>query len=141
MATGGASNIGRLGEFSAENAVFSFTDARTLRIKGVISMRSPSTVFLPYLEQVHSAAVSDKIRELRVDVTELTFMNSSSIRLFVDWIEWVRAGKEGARYVLHFVTNPELTWQEMTFSVLKTFGGEHVLLTPGAARKRTGNLQ
>ena len=103
-----------------------------VRFTGVLSMRDPSTLVTPFLRRIHGAAVESGLRRLTVDLSKLKFMNSSSIRSLVDWIEWIRREPENKRYVLHFVTKPNLTWQETTLSAIQSLGGEHVVVQTGA---------
>jgi hypothetical protein len=60
-----------------------------------------------------------------VDVTGLTFVNSSSIRLFIDWAVWVKA-ETGHRYQLTFRTNRQITWQTTAFAALTSLMKEVV---------------
>ena len=95
-------------------------------MKGVLSMRSPSETVTPFLRRVHMAATDAGIKKIIVDLTELRFMNSSSIRSLVDWVEWIRKEPESRRYRLVFVTKPDVTWQQTTLAAIRAFGGEHV---------------
>ena len=100
-------------------------------MKGVLSMRSPSDTVTPFLRRVHGAAVDAGLKEVLVDLTQLRFMNSSSIRSLVDWVEWIRKEPDGRRYRLVFVTKPEVTWQQTTMAAIRDFGGEHVAVQSG----------
>lgn len=102
-----------------------------VRFSGVLSMRDPSATVTPYLRRIHSATIEAGQRRLTVDLSKLKFMNSSSIRSLVDWVEWIRHEPESKRYVLHFVTKPNLTWQETTLSAIQSLGGEHVVVQSG----------
>ena len=51
---------------------------------------------------------------MTVDVGALQFVNSSAIRIFVDWI--ARASE--AKYKIVFLIDPTTTWQRLTFSAL-----------------------
>jgi hypothetical protein len=103
-----------------------------VHLSGVISMRSPSETVTPFLRKVHDAAVEGGVRVLTVNLVKLRFMNSSSIRSLVDWVEWIRAEPEGKRYVLQFVTKADVTWQATTLSAIQCLGGEHVVVRAGA---------
>jgi len=100
-------------------------------MKGVLSMRSPSETVTPFLRRVHMAAVDGGVKKVTVDLTELRFMNSSSIRSLVDWVEWIRKEPESRRYRLVFITKPEVTWQQTTLAAIRAFGGEHVAVQNG----------
>jgi hypothetical protein len=104
----------------------------TVAMKGVLSMRSPSETVTPFLRRVHLAATDAGMKKLTVDMTQLRFMNSSSIRSLVDWVEWIRKEPEARRYHLVFVTKPDVTWQQTTMAAIRAFGGEHVSVQIGA---------
>ena len=104
----------------------------TVAMKGVLSMRSPSETVTPFLRRVHVAATDAGMKKLIVDMTQLRFMNSSSIRSLVDWVEWIRKEPEARRYHLTFVTKPDVTWQQTTMAAIRAFGGDHVTVQNGA---------
>jgi hypothetical protein len=64
-----------------------------------------------------------------VDVRELDFVNSSAIRLFVDWITWA----ESAKYTLLFHTSADTSWQRISFSVLCSLAPNHVRVVAHAS--------
>lgn len=88
-----------------------------LVFSGTITSKDPSGDVGPFLKAVHEAAVADKVAELRVDVSALSFVNSSAIRLFVDWTSWIKADRP---YKLRFATNRHVTWQKTSFMALKS---------------------
>ena len=67
----------------------------TLIFSGTITSKDPSGDVGPFLRAVHEAALVDKIAELRVDVSALSFVNSSAIRLFV--LDYYRNQPAGGR--------------------------------------------
>lgn len=101
-----------------------------LAFKGVIAMRDPSAVVGGYLKRVHAAAVADGVDRVTLDVTALEFMNSSAIRMFIDWVEWIAAGTH--KYQLHCLTNSRVTWQRSTFSALRSLSS-HVVVESRSA--------
>jgi hypothetical protein len=98
----------------------------SVAFSGVISMRNPDEEIAPYLKRVHEAVIKDRLREVVVDMIHLKFMNSSSIRTLIDWVEWVRRAPPEQQYVLHFRSNAEVTWQSTTFGAIEALGSGHV---------------
>ena len=96
-------------------------DAR-LVFKGVIAMRDPSGIVGGYLKRVHAAAVADQLERVTLDVTALEFMNSSAIRVFIDWVEWIGTGTHQDQ--LHCLTNARVTWQRSTFNALRSLSAQ-----------------
>jgi len=99
-----------------------------VRFSGVLSMRNPSEVITPFLRRVHTVATSSGTKQLTVDIVQLRFMNSSSIRSLVDWVEWIRGEPDGKRYVLDFLTKPDVLWQKTTLMAIQAFGGQQVVV-------------
>lgn len=97
----------------------------TLLLKGKITSRDPASEIGPFLRDVHEAAKKDGLSVLKVDVTELSFVNSSSIRLFVDWATWLKTEDEPT-YVLRFLTDRTITWQRTSFVALTALAKEVV---------------
>lgn len=105
-----------------------FVQNECVCFSGVLSLRDPSTVVTPFLQRLHNAVSDAGLKKLVVDLRALQFMNSSSIRSLVDWVEWIRKEPEKRRYVLHFLTRREATWQHTTMTAIQSFGGEHVVV-------------
>jgi hypothetical protein len=99
-------------------------DSHALCMRGVMAMREPSTEVGPWLRRLHEGVAAAGVSDFTVDVTALSFMNSSSIRVFIDWVEWIR--KDGAGYVLTFRIDPGITWQKSTFGALRTLDSQRV---------------
>ena len=100
----------------------------SIAMGGTIAITDPGLVLGGCFRRIHEAAVADGLKELTVDVRQLTFVNSSAIRLFVDWSSWVAiAGSSG--YLLRFRTDRRITWQRTSFAVLQSLGGKSIALT------------
>jgi hypothetical protein len=89
-----------------------------VRMSGTITLRDPAKDLAVFYRALHDATIQDGIKELCVDVTALTFVNSSAIRLFADWTTWLKNTPPAQRYTLKFRTSPKLTWQKACFSAL-----------------------
>ena len=103
------------------------TPPASVVMRGTIAIPDPGLVLGGCFRRLHEAALADALRELSVDVRQLTFVNSSAIRLFVDWSSWVAgAGPQG--YLLRFRTDRRITWQRTSFAVLQSLGGKAIVL-------------
>ena len=87
-----------------------------LRLSGTLSTPTAQAEFRRLLQDLHAQIVSARAPSFAVDVQGLSFVNSSAIRAFVDWI--ARAAHAG--YTLAFKTNASVTWHRLSFSVLKS---------------------
>jgi hypothetical protein len=94
-------------------------------MKGTITTREPGQDLSAFFRSVHAAARADRLQELRLDVTGLTFVNSSAVRLFVDWATWVK-NETGPRYKLVFIANRKITWQNTSFAALRSLMGDAI---------------
>lgn len=123
----------KVGEkLAVESLEVDFSEAGRLVLKGVLSTPTAQSEFKRLLQELHTELVSSRAQSFNVDVRALTFVNSSAIRAFVDWIS--RAAHAG--YKLSFMTNAAITWHRLSFSVLKTLAPEVVEILeerPGGA--------
>ena len=99
-------------------------DGEKLNLSGTITALDPSNELSPFLRKLHDKVVEASAPELCVDVSKLTFVNSSAIRLFIDWAMWVKAEETTRRYRLRFVTSRGVTWQRTSFAALKSLAGD-----------------
>jgi len=93
------------------------TGPNQVKLSGTITQKDPASDLAGFFKALHTAAIVDKLGEVRADVSGLTFVNSSAIRLFVDWATWVK-NERGHRYTLRFVTSRNVTWQKTAFLAL-----------------------
>lgn len=99
-------------------------DGRTLLWRGELAMRDPVAAVGGHVRRIHDAAAGGG--ELTVDVTALTFVNSSGLRVFLDWAAWIAAEPPARRYLLRFRTKKGVTWQAAAFPAIAMLGGENV---------------
>lgn len=103
------------------------TPPNAVAMRGTIAIADPGLLLGGCFRRVHEAALADGLSELSVDVRQLTFVNSSAIRLFVDWSSWVSIARPGG-YLLRFRTDKRITWQRTSFAVLQSLGGKAIAL-------------
>ena len=83
-------------------------------MKGTLTVQDGGAL-ANFFRALHDRARDNEFSEVELDVTGLRFVNSSAIRLFVDWAVWVHA--EGA-YKLRCRIDRRQTWQKTSFSAL-----------------------
>jgi hypothetical protein len=81
-----------------------------------------------FLKGLHLEARRLKARQLIFDCTELYFMNSSSVKLFVTLIAGVRKLEAKGRYGVCFRLNANLPWQRRSLEAIRLFAPEIVTL-------------
>jgi hypothetical protein len=102
-----------------------------IALSGSITSKEPDRSLGTFFRAVHDAALADGVSALKVDVRGLTFVNSSAIRLFIDWAIWVSQPKRSA-YKLCFVRNATITWQRVSFPAIAQLAAQHVTVVDGA---------
>jgi hypothetical protein len=95
----------------------------SVTMRGTIAIPDPGLALGGCIRALHAAALEDGLPDLHVDVRQLTFVNSSAIRLFVDWASWV---SQANAYKLRFCTDRRITWQRTSFAVLQSLGGKAI---------------
>ncbi len=70
-----------------------------------------------FLKQVHEEAMRLTVTEVRCDLQQLVFMNSSCFKSFVVWIDTVKNAQPG--YLIRFLTDPSVHWQRRSLEALR----------------------
>jgi hypothetical protein len=118
-----AVSVPQVATFSAQ-----LTPPDAVQLKGVLALQDPGRVLSPFFAALHEAAQQDGLAELSVDVRQLTFVNSSAIRLFVDWATWLSSAGPAQRYVVRFRTDRRITWQRTSFLVLQSLAPQAIVI-------------
>jgi hypothetical protein len=98
-----------------------------LRLSGTLSSTTAQAELGRHFVQIHDHIVERKYPSFRVDVRTLSFVNSSAIRVFVNWISLA----DRARYKLVFMTDRNTTWHRLSFSVLRSLSPHTVEIDDG----------
>jgi hypothetical protein len=105
------------------NVHLSLRDPSHLELRGTITAQDPANHLGVFLRALHDAVNADRLRALEVDVSGLSFVNSSAIRLFIDWIQWMRNDSDQS-YKLKVLTNSRVAWQKTSFAALTSLAGD-----------------
>ena len=105
-------------------------DGDTVFITGEIDQLSPRDFMAGFFEIVHSMALGEGLGEVRVDVTELAFLNSSGIKEFLSWILRRNRIPPEKKYKINFLFDPAVAWQPITLPRLRDLDPDGIVLTP-----------
>jgi hypothetical protein len=105
-------------------------DGDTVFIAGEIDQLSPRDFMAGFLEIVHNMALGEGLSEVKVDVTLLSFLNSSGIKEFLSWILRRNRIPPEQKYKINFLFDPTVAWQPITLPRLRDLDAEGILLTP-----------
>jgi hypothetical protein len=115
-----------LESFQSDNLIVVPEPPARLVMTGTITAREPTRTVQPHLEKVHAQAMASGIKELVVDVRGLTFVNSSAIRVFINWAMLVKGEPEDRRYKIQFLTSRSVTWQRTSLPTLQSLAPDIV---------------
>ena len=102
-------------------------DALVVRMSGTADLRVTDTIE-KLLSTVHEQATSGHVSEVKVDLRNLEFMNSSCFKSFVTWISQVQELAESAQYRILFFSNPAILWQRRSLNALSCFAAHLITI-------------
>ena len=100
-----------------------------LEFIGEISMENPSKVFFPHIEKIHQEALEHGASEVRLNLTKLSYLNSSGILMFMKWVKMIQGAPPDSRYMLHIVYSKTIVWQRVGMRTLRKMAPDVVSLT------------
>ncbi|HVY26998.1 MAG TPA: hypothetical protein VHB79_10615 [Polyangiaceae bacterium] len=103
--------------------------ALVAKLSGTADLRVTDSIEA-ILGRVHQKALELGIPEVRMDLRELEFMNSSCFKSFVSWISEVSDLTSG-QYRIRFLSNPSILWQRRSLHALSCFAAELVTIEAG----------
>lgn len=90
-----------------------------LVFEGKIDMLDPGMDIQPFILELHMQLLEKGVKQLSVDFTALTFMNSSGLKVMVNWIMKLKDAPAATRYRMVFVRNKDITWQGSSLPILQ----------------------
>ncbi len=102
----------------------------TVYVVGEIDQLSPRDFMAGFLEIVHNMVLGDGLMEVKVDVTQLVFLNSSGIKEFLSWILRRNRIPADKKYRINFFFDPAVAWQPITLPRLRDLDPAGIVLTP-----------
>ena len=118
-----------------EKLQLQLVQASELKLAGMLESQTAQKELRRWLEHLDGWIQKRRITSFKVDVRTLNFVNSSAIRLFVDWI----ARAEAAEYKLVFLIERGITWHRLSFSVLQSLAPNCVEIQESAAEGATNS--
>lgn len=102
-----------------------------LRFSGTIDMRDPSSILLPYYDQVHDHVTANKVPEVRLDLRNLAYLNSSGILTLVKWIKKLQDMPAEQKYKFHIVYSGDINWQRISILTIGKMAADVVSVSKG----------
>lgn len=116
----------RLERLSAEITVGT-SAPNVIEIRGVLREPDVGTWMMPFIEEVHAAALAQGLGEVQLDIRGLTYANATFWRCLLGWLKLARDAPEGS-YTLHILTDPGQRWQLMGMPSLRLFGKQKLVV-------------
>ena len=87
-------------------------------ISGNIKCSNPNKIMEPFINEVHNNIIKNEIKSIKIDIRGLFYLNSSGIKQMVNWVLRLEQLSNSQKYIITFLYNPDITWQETFISSL-----------------------
>lgn len=104
-------------------------DGNVITLRGEIDQQNPKSFLAPFFEQVHAAAEAEDLREVKVDIRALIFLNSSAVKELIGWVLKRNRLPPGKKYVIEFIYDSSILWQRVTLPSLSQLDPDFVVLS------------
>lgn len=105
-------------EFSTMKVIFN----------GEIDTSNNSAILSTIIERIHEKAVENDISVVETDIRGLTFLNSTGIKVIVNWIFKMLEMPNDHRYTILFLRSEDIPWQQISIESLSTLAPSYVSL-------------
>lgn len=106
-----------------------YTENDVLVIKGKIDTSSPGDIMRPFLMEVHNQALAKNIKNIKVDIKELSYLNSSAISELSDWLLTLEELPDNKKYTIDIFCNlNKYEWQYSTMKTLQLLSPDFIKL-------------
>ena len=97
-------------------------DTASLFLFGHLDLPNPDEFLAPFLRAFHNKLIDANIKKVILDIKNLTFINSSSVKVFLNWLMHnVKPMEENLRYRVELAYNKDSVWQFSAFKPLSIF--------------------
>ena len=104
------------------------TDGVEIFFSGAIDDKNPEEYLSPFFNEVNTKMISTKFKNLDLDLKELTFLNSSGIKCFVQLVTQMMKIPLENRYHLKMKIDSNSQWQNTSFSLLKSVSKDFIII-------------
>lgn len=100
-----------------------------LKFIGRIDLQNPNLVLAPFFNELHEKIVQNGIKEVKCDIRDLHFINSSGIKCLILWILKIPNLEQKDQYNIVFVIDNNVTWQKSSISFLTALIPDKIFIT------------
>ena len=94
---------------------------------GLMREAHPDTWFVPLINEAHGRAVNDRLREVVLDIRQLSYANAAAWKCLVYWLKRMHQDSR-AGYQLRILCEQAHSWQHVGMPALRVFGGERLVI-------------
>lgn len=92
-------------------------DTVTLACTGTLDSNDSTAHLQPHLLALHGQLLESGVKKVVLDVTQVSYMNSSGVKCFMTWFIKAERLKEPP-YEIQIVFDPQRTWQYVSFTTM-----------------------
>ena len=112
-------------------------EGNLVTLRGEIDQATPRAFLGPFFETIHQAAEAEGLRQVKVDVQELRFLNSSAVKELIAWVLKRNRMAPERKYTIEFIYDSAVLWQRVTLPTISHLDAGFIKLDD--RRKVEGN--
>ncbi|HPO50962.1 MAG TPA: hypothetical protein PLO89_11600 [Spirochaetota bacterium] len=99
-----------------------------LFFSGAIDDKNPEEYLSPFFSEINNRMINLNSARLDLNLKDLTFLNSSGIKCFVQLVTYMMKIPQEKRYRLTMKIDTYSQWQNTSFSLLKTVSKDYIVI-------------
>lgn len=101
----------------------------TIQFQGTLDVNDASGKVQPELLKLHDTLVSERVRNVRIEIQDVDYMNSSGLKGFMAW--FLRAEQLGdSHYRIEVIYDADRSWQAVSLTPMERIAPRTVKMTP-----------
>lgn len=104
------------------------TEGNLVTLRGHIDQATPRSFHGPFFETIHQAAEAEGLRQVKVDVQELRFLNSSAVKELIAWVLKRNRMAPDRKYAIEFIYDSAVLWQRVTLPTISHLDSDFIVL-------------
>ncbi|HBD94381.1 MAG: hypothetical protein A2015_00475 [Spirochaetes bacterium GWF1_31_7] len=100
-----------------DNVICKF-DLDEIHISGHLTQKNPGDYLRDFLFKAHNDVLAHGYKTVKINISKLRFLNSSGIKILVDWIIQVSLLPPDKKYAICFVSDRSSLWQESIITTI-----------------------
>jgi hypothetical protein len=118
----------QLSPIDTGTAKVSLAEGPRIAFQGEIGSREPDKKIVDYIDKAHQWIRESAATDVVVDIRQLSFVNSSNIRIFIDWVIRAKGEGDAPHYRIRFLAKRTVTWQRLMLGALASLATDTVVV-------------